>query len=73
MTVELRPITADNFQDVIKLEVRPEQSAFVAPNVDRISLSVVPSNESARKLYQSAGFVETGELDHGELVMIRSV
>ncbi|GAA3956062.1 hypothetical protein [Actinoplanes auranticolor] len=53
MTVELRPITAENFQDVIKLEVRPEQSAFVAPNV--------------------RGIAETGEVDDGELVMVRSV
>ncbi len=148
MTVELRPITTDNFRAVIKLEVGPGQSDFVAPNVvgiaethiypdaepravyagddpvgfvlfhpidkdkpaeghsiarlmiahqfqgrglgraaleaavawihrergvDRVRLSVVPSNESARKLYRSAGFVETGELDDGELVMVRSL
>jgi len=34
---------------------------------------VVPSNEKARALYRSAGFVETGELDDGEIVMVRSV
>ena len=148
MTVELRPITAENFQTVIKLEVRPEQSDFVAPNVrgiaethiypdaepravysgdevvgfvlfhpidkekpaeghcivrlmighrfqgrglgrqaleaavdwivrehgvDRVRLSVVPSNARARGLYRSAGFVETGELDDGEVVMVRQV
>jgi diamine N-acetyltransferase len=148
MTVELRPITAENFQAVIKLEVLPEQSDFVAPNVrgiaethiyphaepravyaggepvgfvlfhpiepdkpaeghcivrlmiahqfqgkglgrqaleeavawirrergvDRVRLSVVPSNTKARALYRSAGFAETGELDDGELVMVRSV
>ena len=33
MTVTLRPITEENFQAVIELEVRPEQAAFVAPNV----------------------------------------
>ena len=37
--------------------------------VDRILLSVVPANEPAHALYRSAGFVETGEIDHGELVM----
>jgi diamine N-acetyltransferase len=148
MTVELRPITAENFQAVIKLAVRPEQSDFVAPNVrgiaethiypdavpravyaddepvgfvlfhpidkdkpaeghcivrlmidhrfqgrglgrealeaavdwtvrergaDRVRLSVVPENEQARALYRSAGFAETGELDDGELVMVRHV
>jgi len=148
MTVDLRPITAENFRAVVKLEVLPEQSGFVAPNVlgiaetyvypeaepraiyagdelvgfvlfhpvdrskpaeghcivrlmiahqfqgrglgrqaleaavdwiareravDRVRLSVVPSNEKARGLYRSAGFVETGELDDGELVMVRSV
>ena len=148
MTVELRPITEENFQAVVKLEVEPEQSAFVAPNVrgiaeahiypdaepravyaggevvgfvlfhpvdkdkpaeghsivrlmigrqfqgrglgrqaleaavewivrergaDRIRLSVVPSNAQARGLYRSAGFVETGEVDDGEVVMLRSV
>jgi len=41
--------------------------------VDRVRLSVVPSNEKARGLYESAGFVETGELDDGEVVMVRSV
>jgi diamine N-acetyltransferase len=148
MTVELRRITEENFQAVIKLEVLPEQSGFVAPNmrglaethiypdaepravyagdepvgfvlfhpinkdkpaeghsivrlmigrqfqgrglgrqaleaavewivrergVDRIRLSVVPLNVRARGLYRSAGFVETGEIDDGEIVMVRSV
>jgi diamine N-acetyltransferase len=148
MTVELRPITAENFEAVIKLEVHPEQAEFVAPNVrgiaetyicpdaepravysggdpvgfvlfrpidrddpaaghcivrlmiakqfqgrglgrqaveaavawvvrerrvDRVRLSVVPENELARNLYRSAGFVETGDLDDGELVMVRSI
>jgi diamine N-acetyltransferase len=41
--------------------------------VDRVRLSVVPSNEAARALYRSAGFVETGELDDGELVMVRRI
>lgn len=148
MTVELRRVTEENFQAVVKLEVLPEQAGFVAPNVrgiaetyvypdaepravyaddelvgfvlfhpidkerpqdghlivrlmiDRrfqgrglgrraleaavdwivrerkvelIRLSVEPSNEQARGLYRSAGFVETGELDDGEVVMVRSV
>jgi diamine N-acetyltransferase len=146
MTVQLRPITQENFQAVVQLEVLPEQSGYVAPNVvgiaethvypdadpravyagdelvgfvlfhpidkdkpaeghsivrlmiarqfqgrglgrqaleaavewivrergvGRIRLSVVPSNEKARGLYRSAGFVETGEIDDGEIVMVR--
>ncbi|MET1008241.1 MAG: GNAT family N-acetyltransferase [Propionibacteriaceae bacterium] len=148
MTVELRPITQENFQAVVQLEVLPEQSGYVAPNVvgiaethiypdaepravytgddlvgfvlfhpidkdkpaeghcivrlmiahqfqgrglgrqaleaavdwivrergvDRVRLSVVPANGKARGLYRSAGFVETGEVDDGEVVMVRSV
>ena len=148
MTVELRPITAEDFPAVIKLEVRPEQAEFVAPNVrgiaethiypdavprvvyaddelvgfvlfhpvdkdrpeagysivrlmiahqfqgrglgrqaleaavdwivrergaDRVRLSVVPENEKARALYRTAGFIETGEVDDGELVMVRQI
>jgi diamine N-acetyltransferase len=40
---------------------------------DRVRLSVVPENKAARELYLSAGFVETGEIDHGEVVMERPV
>jgi len=39
----------------------------------KVRLSVVPSNEAARNLYRSAGFVETGEFDDGEIVMVRTV
>lgn len=38
-----------------------------------VRLSVVPENEKARGLYRAAGFVETGELDDGEIVMVRTV
>ena len=41
--------------------------------VDQVSLSVVPENVAALDLYRSAGFVETGEIDHGELVMVKKV
>jgi diamine N-acetyltransferase len=41
--------------------------------VDRVRLSVVPENASALELYRSAGFVETGEVDHGELVMEKTI
>lgn len=34
-----------------------------------IRLSVVPSNTGALELYRKAGFVETGEMSHGEAVM----
>jgi len=36
--------------------------------VDAISLSYEPTNEVARKLYASSGFVETGHLEDGEMV-----
>jgi hypothetical protein len=72
MTVELRPITGENFHAVIKLEVLPEQSGFVAPNVRGIA-ETYPANSRALGLYRSAGFVETGEPDHEELVMVREV
>jgi diamine N-acetyltransferase len=146
--IQLRPVTPDNYRACIELRVRPEQSTFVAPNlnslaeayaypaaearliyrgdepvgfllfhpidpdrpadghlivrfmidhrfqgqglarpalraaidwiarergVDRVRLSVVPENDRARALYRSEGFTETGELDHGELVMVASI
>jgi diamine N-acetyltransferase len=41
--------------------------------VDRVRLSVVPENDVARSLYRSAGFVETGEIDNGEVVMEKTI
>ena len=40
---------------------------------DRVRLSVLPENGVARGLYRSAGFVETGDLDRGELVMEKTI
>jgi diamine N-acetyltransferase len=36
--------------------------------IKRIGISYEPENDVARKLYASLGFVETGEIDHGEVV-----
>lgn len=36
--------------------------------IKRIGISYEPENEVARNLYASLGFVETGEIDHGEAV-----
>jgi diamine N-acetyltransferase len=36
--------------------------------IRRIGISYEPENDVARKLYASLGFVETGEIDHGEVV-----
>ena len=36
--------------------------------IQRIGISYEPDNEVARTLYASLGFVETGEIDHGEVV-----
>jgi diamine N-acetyltransferase len=41
--------------------------------VDTVQLSVVPGNSRAHDLYRAAGFVETGELDDGEIVMVKPV
>ncbi len=39
MTVELRPVTLDNFRQVIKLQVHEAQTDFVAPNVYSVAES----------------------------------
>ena len=39
------------------------------PNCPRIVLGVEPTNTAARALYESAGFVATGEIIGGEAVM----
>ena len=36
--------------------------------IQRIGISYEPDNDVARKLYASLGFVETGEIDYGEVV-----
>jgi len=141
MSVTLRDITRDNWQQCIKLEVREDQKTFVSPNVvsiaqsrveptftpqavyhdeelvgfcmygydteegcywvarmmidknhqgrghgraamveairrmraepncREIGLSIEPENVAAQKLYESLGFVKTGEVAHGEDVM----
>ncbi len=37
---------------------------------DKIYLSYVPGNETGSGLYKSVGFVETGNMDRGEVVMV---
>ena len=37
---------------------------------ERFSTSYVPGNDHAAGLYRSLGFVETGEIEHGEIVMV---
>jgi diamine N-acetyltransferase len=36
--------------------------------IKRIGISYEPENEIARKFYASLGFIETGEIDNGEVV-----
>jgi diamine N-acetyltransferase len=36
--------------------------------IKRIGISYEPDNDVARKMYAGLGFVETGEIDHGEVV-----
>lgn len=38
-----------------------------------IRLSVVPENEQALEFYRRNGFEETGEIDGGEIVMVRRI
>jgi diamine N-acetyltransferase len=37
---------------------------------EEMRTSFVPGNDVAMKLYQNLGFVPTGEVDHGEVVMV---
>ncbi|HZI19076.1 MAG TPA: GNAT family N-acetyltransferase [Pyrinomonadaceae bacterium] len=39
------------------------------PECREIALSVEPGNAAAQKFYESLGFVMTGEVSHGEVVM----
>ena len=39
------------------------------PGCEQVVLSVNPANANARALYESLGFVKTGEVSHGEEVM----
>lgn len=39
------------------------------PDLDRIQLSYVPGNDLAEHVYMKAGFVATGEIEDGEIVM----
>jgi diamine N-acetyltransferase len=36
---------------------------------ESVKLSYVPGNDSAVELYKSVGFVETGEIEEGEVIM----
>jgi diamine N-acetyltransferase len=38
------------------------------PGCQRIAISYAPENETARQLYARLGFVETGEIEDGEVV-----
>ena len=39
------------------------------PTCDAVFLSIDPDNENATKVYESVGFVKTGDFDDGEVVM----
>ncbi|MCC6615581.1 MAG: GNAT family N-acetyltransferase [Anaerolineae bacterium] len=38
------------------------------PGCDAVYISFVPENDAARLLYESLGFVDTGEVEEGELI-----
>ncbi|MEV6600286.1 GNAT family N-acetyltransferase [Actinoplanes sp. NPDC051346] len=75
MTVELRPVTKDDFRAIIKLEVAPEQAGFVAPNVVGIAETHIYPEAEPRAVYadgELVGFVllHPGERP-GEHVLVR--
>ena len=37
-----------------------------------LTISLLPTNDGARRLYAGLGFVETGDVHHGEIVMRRA-
>ena len=40
---------------------------------NKILLSYVPGNDVAKKLYNSLGFAENGEIEHGEIVAVLEI
>ncbi|BCJ52760.1 N-acetyltransferase [Actinoplanes sp. NBRC 14428] len=75
MTVELRPVTRDNFRAVIRLEVGPDQDGFVAPNVVGIAQAYVHPGSEPFAVYaddELVGFVllQPGERA-GDHVLVR--
>jgi len=50
------------------LKVLEHIKSFPHGKADIVVLSYEPENTVAKKLYESLGFVETGEIDEGELV-----
>jgi len=83
--VSLRPITADTVRDVIRLAVNQNQEHFVAPNAvslaqviehvrakelfASLTVSYVPGPGCPEKFYLGHGFLATGKVDGGELVL----
>ncbi|MBD0345181.1 MAG: GNAT family N-acetyltransferase [Coleofasciculus sp. Co-bin14] len=53
MSVELRPVTKENWVEVIRLKLSPEQEGFVAPNVDSIAESKFEPHYEPRAIYES--------------------
>lgn len=72
--IKLIEVTNDNIWDVCHLKVTKEQENFVAPNVVSLAeycfLSYEKENKVAKKLYESFGFRENGEICDGELVSV---
>lgn len=54
-SVELRPVTTDNWQDVIKLNVHPHQSNLVGPNVRSLAEAYVRDDAACRAVYSLEG------------------
>jgi diamine N-acetyltransferase len=58
--IELRPVTPDNYRACIAMTVLPEQSGFVAPNLNSLAEAYVWPAGEARLIYRDdepVGFV----------------
>lgn len=51
MTVTLRPITAENYRQVVRLKPAPDQIAFIEPNAYSIAESTLITAYQARAIY----------------------
>ena len=71
--ISLRPVTRDNFHDVVELKVREDQKTFVAPNVYSIAESKYYPWMTPEAIYAGetlVGFTMTGYSEKDAAVWI---
>lgn len=66
---ELQTVTRDNVGDACRIEIAPEQTAYVAP-VSHSPAEAYVNRETAwpRLVYRRLGFEPTGDEFHGQIV-----